>query len=52
MFVTEIPEQTGLLDAEIRIPTGIFALTTSVIRFEVAGFPVAQVASEFKMQIT
>ena len=50
--VTGIPEHTGFVEAMIETLTGMFGLTTSVIRFEVAGFPVAHVASEFKMQIT
>jgi len=37
--VIGIPEQTGLVEALIETLTGIFGLTTSVIRFEVAGFP-------------
>ena len=34
--VTGIPEHTGFVDAMIETLTGMFGLTTSIIRFEVA----------------
>jgi hypothetical protein len=50
--VTGIPEQTGLVEALIETLTGILALTVMVIVFEMAGLPVAQVASEFNTHFT
>jgi hypothetical protein len=46
LYVTEMPEQTGFADAMIVILTGRFGLTVIVIWFEVAGFPVGQIASD------
>ena len=48
--VTEVPEQTGLEDAEIDTLTGSSGLTVIVTTFETAGLPVAQVAFEITTQ--
>ena len=48
--VTRIPAQTGLFDAVIEILTGRFGFTVIVIVFEMAGFPVGQIALEVRMQ--
>ena len=50
MNVTGMPEQTGLLEAKIKILTGIFALTVIVIVLDVAGLLLAQRALELRMQ--
>jgi hypothetical protein len=50
--VTEVPEHTGLEDAAIEILTGRFGFTVILIVFEVAGFPVGQVAFEVNTQET
>lgn len=47
-----MPEHTGFIDAVIVMLTGRMGLTVIVIVFEVAGLPVAQVASEVRMQVT
>ena len=49
--VTETPAQTGLEDAEILTLTGKFALTFMVIIFDVAGFPVGQIAFDVKIKV-
>jgi hypothetical protein len=41
--VTEVPEHTGLADAEIETLTGRFGLTVIEIVFEVAGLPLTHV---------
>ena len=50
--VTELPEQTEVLDAEIAILTGRFGLTFIVTAFDVAGFPDGQVAFDVRTQVT
>ena len=50
--VTDVPEQTGLADAEIDRLTGKFGFTVMVTALLVAGLPVAQVAFEVSMQVT
>jgi hypothetical protein len=50
--VTEVPEHTGLEEAVIDTLTGRIGLTVISISFDVAGFPVAQVAFEVRMQVT
>ena len=50
--VTEVPEQIGFADAAIETLTGKFGFTVMVTVFEVAGFPVMQVAFEVKTQLT
>ena len=50
--VTEVPEQTGFADAAIETLTGSGLLTVMVIEFDVAGFPVAQVAFDVNTQVT
>ena len=50
--VTGIPSQTGLADGEIKIFTGESGLTVMVTVFEVAGFPVGQMALDMIMQVT
>ena len=49
--VTEVPLQTGLLDGEIEMLTGKLGLTVIVNVFDVAGFPVAQVALDVSRQV-
>ena len=50
--VTEVPEQTGLAEAETDTLTGSSGLTDMVTVFEVAGLPVGQVALEVSTQVT
>jgi hypothetical protein len=50
--VTDVPEHTGFADAAIETLTGRFGFTVILIVFEVAGFPVGQVALEVRLQIT
>jgi hypothetical protein len=50
--VTEVPEHTGLVDAAIETLTGKFGFTVMVTVFEIAGFPVGQVALDVKTQET
>ena len=45
-----IPEQTGFVEALIETLTGMFGLTVIVIVLDVAGFPLAHIALEFRMQ--
>ena len=49
---TNVPAQTGLPDEEIVMDTGKFGLTVMMIWFDVAGFPVGQIAFEVRMQDT
>jgi hypothetical protein len=46
VYVTEVPEQTGLADAAIETLTGRFGLTVIEIVFEVAGLPVTHVRAD------
>ena len=48
--VTAVPSQTGFADAAIETLTGSIRLTVIVIIFEVAGFPVGQVAFDINTQ--
>jgi deoxyribose-phosphate aldolase len=48
--VTDVPEHTGFAEVAIEILTGRFGFTVMVTVFEVAGFPVGQVALEVKTQ--
>jgi hypothetical protein len=50
--VTGIDAQTGLAEARIETLTGRFGLTVIVTVFDVAGLPVAQVASEVRITVT
>ena len=49
--VTDVPEQTGFADGAIETLTGRFGLTVIVIEFDVAGFPVGQVAFDVNTQV-
>jgi hypothetical protein len=49
--MTGIPSQTGFEEAVTDRLTGIRGLTIIEMVLEVAGFPVAQVASEVKIQV-
>ena len=49
--VTDVPAQTGLAAGVIDTLTGRFGLTVIAIELEMAGFPVAQVASEVRTQV-
>ena len=50
--VTKVPAQTGLEDGTTDILTGSSGLTVIVTVFEMAGFPVGQVAVDVKTQVT
>ena len=50
--VTLVPEQIVVKLAEITTLTGRFGFTVIVMVFDVAGFPVAQVALDVKTQVT
>ena len=50
--VTEVPEQTGLAEAETDTLTGSKGLTVIVTVFDVAGLPLGQVALEVSTQVT
>jgi hypothetical protein len=50
--VTEVPAQIVLAEAAMLTLTGRFGLTVMVMAFEVAGFPVGQVALEVSTQVT
>ncbi len=50
--VTDVPEHTGFADAAIEILTGRFGFTVMVTVFDVAGFPVGQVALEVRIHWT
>ena len=52
LYVTIVPEQTGLTDGEIVILTGKIGLTIIVTVLDVAGFPLAQGALEVSLQVT
>ena len=52
MNVTDVPEQIVVKLADIITLTGRFGLTVIVIVFDVAGFPVAQVALDVKTHVT
>jgi hypothetical protein len=49
--VTDVPEHTGFADAAIETLTGRFGFTVILTVFEVAGFPVGQVALDVRLQI-
>jgi len=49
--VTGVPAQTGLADATMVTLTGSNGLTVMVIALDVAGFPVAQVRFEVRIQV-
>ena len=49
--VTDAPEQTGLADAAMVTPTVNIGFTVMVTVFDVAGFPVVQVALEVITQV-
>ena len=49
--VTKEPAQTGLADGAIDRLTGRFGFTVMAMAFELAGFPVAQVALDVKTQV-
>ena len=51
MKVTEVPAQTGFAEGAIITLTGRFGLTVMVIAFDVAGFPVGQIALEVSTQV-
>ena len=50
--VTGVDAQTGLAEARIETLTGRLEFTVIVTVFEVAGLPVAQVASEVRTTVT
>ena len=50
--VTLVPEQIGFAEAVMLTLTGRFGFTVIVTVFEVAGFPVGQVALEVSTQYT
>jgi hypothetical protein len=50
--VTGVPAQIGFADAAMVTLTGSNGLTVITIAFDVAGFPVAQVRLDVKMQVT
>ncbi len=50
--VTDVPEHTEFAEAAIETLTGRFGFTVMVTVFDVAGFPVGQVALEVRLQIT
>jgi hypothetical protein len=50
--VTLVPEQIVVVEADILTLTGKFGFTVIVTVFEVAGFPVAQVALDVITQVT
>jgi hypothetical protein len=50
--VTELPEHTDVLDAEIDTLTGRFAFTFIVIAFDVAGLPDGQVIFDVRTHVT
>ena len=50
--VTVVPAQTFVAEAVIETLTGSNGFTVMVTVFEVAGFPVGQVAFEVKTQVT
>ncbi len=49
--VTDVPEHTGFAEAAIETLTDRFGFTVMVTVFDVAGFPVGQVALEVRLQI-
>lgn len=49
--VTEVPLHVGFTDGDIDTLTGKLGLTVIVTVFEVAGFPVAQLALEVNRQV-
>jgi hypothetical protein len=51
VYVTGMPEQTGLFDAVMVMLTGRFGLTVMIIWLDVAGLPLGQVTSEVRMQV-
>ena len=50
--VTDISLQTGFADGVMLILTGAIGMTTIVISFEFAGFPVVQPAFDVSTQVT
>jgi hypothetical protein len=50
--VTGVAAQTGLAEARMETLTGRFGFTVIVTVFDVAGFPVAHVASEVRITVT
>ena len=50
--ITGSPEHAGFDEAAMLTLTGRFGLTDMVIKLEVAGLPVAQVALEVSTQVT
>jgi hypothetical protein len=52
VYVTDVPAQTGLADAETDTLTGRLEFTFRVTVLEVAGFPVAQVAFDVSIHVT
>jgi hypothetical protein len=49
--VTEVPAQIVVAEAAMLTLTGKFGFTDMVMAFEVAGFPVGQVALEVSTQV-
>ena len=49
--MTDVPAQTGFAEGDMDMLTGKSGLTVMVTTFEVAGFPVAQVASEVNTHV-
>jgi hypothetical protein len=52
VYVTDVPEHTGLAEADIVTLTGRLLFTSIVIVFEVAGLSVAQVAFDVITHVT
>ena len=50
--VTDVPGQNGLVGVEMETPAGRLVLTIIVIAFDIAGFPVTQLADEVTSQVT
>jgi hypothetical protein len=50
--VTDVPAQTGFPDGVIEMLTGKSGFTVMVTAFDVAGFPVGQIALDVSTQVT
>ena len=51
MKITDVPAQTGLAEGAIVTLTGSSGLTAIIIVLEIAGLPVAQVATEVNIHV-
>ena len=52
VIVIDVPGQNGFVGVEMETPAGRFVLTIIVIAFDIAGFPVTQLADEVTSQVT